>query len=108
MVNAERALNALGNPTRRRVLTRLQRGDRSVEAIAQGMHVTRSAVSQHLKVLKSAGLVVVRAEGTRRLYAVDVRGVEAVRHWIDGLWDKTLVAFKEAAERAAAKERETP
>lgn len=105
-INAERALDALGDPTRRRVLRRLRRGNRSVQAIAEGMHVSRSAVSQHLKVLKSAGLVVVRAEGTRRLYAVDTRGIEALRTWLDGLWDNTLVAFKAAAERAAAKERE--
>jgi DNA-binding transcriptional ArsR family regulator len=106
-INAERALDALGDPTRRLVLRRLRRGDRSVQAIADGMQVSRSAVSQHLKILKSAGLVVVRAEGTRRLYAVDNRGIQVLRTWLDGFWDKTLVAFKEAAEGAAAKERES-
>jgi DNA-binding transcriptional ArsR family regulator len=106
-MNAERALDALGDPTRRAVLRRLRRGDRSVQAIADGMDVSRSAVSQHLKVLKSAGLVMVRAEGTRRVYTVDNRGIQALRTWLDGFWDKTLVAFKEAAERAAAKERES-
>jgi DNA-binding transcriptional ArsR family regulator len=69
------------------------------------MDVSRPAVSQHLKVLKTAGLVVVRAEGTRRLYAVEPRGIEALRSWLDGFWDKALVKFKEAAEREAAKER---
>jgi len=69
------------------------------------MDVSRPAVSQHLKVLKAAGLVVVRAEGTRRLYGVDTRGIEALRSWLDGFWDETLVAFKAAAEREAAKER---
>jgi DNA-binding transcriptional ArsR family regulator len=107
MINAERAFDALGHPTRRRVFRRLRYGTRSVQAIADGMHVSRSAVSQHLKVLKSAGLVVVRAEGTRRLYAVDTRSIEALRTWLDGFWDKTLIAFKTAAERAAAEERET-
>jgi DNA-binding transcriptional ArsR family regulator len=106
MINAERAFDALGDPTRRRVFRRLRRGTRSVQAIADGMNVSRSAVSQHLKVLKSAGLVVVRAEGTRRLYEVDTRSIEALRTWLDGFWDKTLLAFKAAAERAAAKERE--
>lgn len=101
-INAERALDALGDPTRRRVLRRLRSGTRSVQAIAQGMHVSRSAVSQHLKVLRAAGLVVVRAEGTRRLYAVDTRGIEALRTWLDGFWDQALSAFKAAAERAAA------
>jgi DNA-binding transcriptional ArsR family regulator len=69
------------------------------------MNVTRSAVSQHLQVLRAAGLVVVRADGTRRLYQVDRRGLEAMRLWLDGFWDKTLGAFKQAAERAATKAR---
>jgi DNA-binding transcriptional ArsR family regulator len=69
------------------------------------MGVSRAAVSQHLQVLRAAGLVVVRADGTRRLYKVDSRGVEAVRQWFDGFWDETLAAFKEAAERAQKKTR---
>ena len=105
MTNAERALDALGDPTRRLVFKRLRNGTRSVREIAQGMDVSRPAVSQHLKVLKAARLVVVRAEGTRRLYGVDTRGIEALRSWLDGFWDEVLVAFKEAAEREAAKER---
>jgi DNA-binding transcriptional ArsR family regulator len=84
---------------------RLRRGTRSVRAIADGMDVSRSAVSQHLKVLKDAGLVVVRAEGTRRLYGVDTRGIEALRNWLDGFWDETLDAFKVAAEQKASKKR---
>jgi DNA-binding transcriptional ArsR family regulator len=105
MTNAERALDALGDPTRRLVFKRLRNGTRSVREIAQGMDVSRPAVSQHLKVLKAARLVVVRAEGTRRLYGVDTRGIEALRSWLDGFWDEVVVAFKEAAEREAAKER---
>jgi DNA-binding transcriptional ArsR family regulator len=69
------------------------------------MNVTRSAVSQHLQVLRAAGLVVVTADGTRRLYEVDRRGIEALRRWLDGFWDGTLSAFKAAAERAATKAR---
>jgi DNA-binding transcriptional ArsR family regulator len=76
-----------------------------VGEIAEGMAVSRPAVSQHLKVLKAAGLVTDRAEGTRRLYTVDPRGVEAVRKWLDGFWDEALIAFKDAAEPEAAKER---
>jgi DNA-binding transcriptional ArsR family regulator len=76
-----------------------------VREIADGVDVTRPAVSQHLKVLKAAGLVVVRAEGTRRLYAIDTRGIEAMRNWLDGFWDEALLAFKRAAEREATKER---
>ena len=104
-MNAERVLDALGDPTRRRVFKRLRSGRRSVREIAAGMAVTRPAVSQHLKVLKAAGLVVARVEGTRHLYAVDTRGLEAVRGWLDGFWDEALTAFKEAAEREAADER---
>jgi DNA-binding transcriptional ArsR family regulator len=107
MINAERALDALGDPTRRLVFKRLRHATRSVREIADGMNVSRPAVSQHLKVLKAAGLVVVRAEGTRRLYTVDTRGIAELRSWLDGFWNETLVAFKKAAERHAAKERKT-
>jgi DNA-binding transcriptional ArsR family regulator len=105
MINAERALDALGDPTRRAVFKRLRHRTLSVREIAEGVAVTRPAVSQHLKVLKAAGLVVVRAEGTRRLYGVDTRGIEAMRNWLDGFWDEALVAFKRAAERESVKER---
>jgi DNA-binding transcriptional ArsR family regulator len=105
MTNVERVLDALGDPTRRLVFKRLRNGTRSVREIAQGMDVSRPAVSQHLKVLKAAGLVVVSAAGTRRLYGVDTRGLDALRGWLEGFWDETLVAFKVAAEREAAKER---
>jgi DNA-binding transcriptional ArsR family regulator len=105
MPNAERALEALGDPTRRLVFKRLRGGTRSVREIAKGLDVSRPAVSQHLKVLKTAGLAVVRIEGTRRLYAVDTRGIEALRSWLDGFWEKALVAFKTAAEREAVRER---
>jgi DNA-binding transcriptional ArsR family regulator len=84
---------------------RLRNGPRSVGEIAEGMDVSRPAVSQHLKVLKAARLVTDRAEGTRRLYAVDKRGIETLRKWLEGFWDEALAAFKDAAEREAAKER---
>ena len=103
MAYAEQVLDALGDPTRRAVLRRLRGGARSVGEIAEGMHVSRPAVSQHLKVLKAARLVTDRAEGTRRLYAVDTRGIEAARKWLDGFWDETLAAFKAAAEREASR-----
>ena len=104
MIQIERALDALGDPTRRAVFKRLRKGNRSVQEIADGMEVSRPAVSQHLKVLKQARLVLVRVEGTRRLYGVDPRGFEALRDWLDGFWDETLMAFKHEAEREAAKE----
>jgi DNA-binding transcriptional ArsR family regulator len=75
-----------------------------VAEIAEGMNVSRPAVSQHLKVLKAAGLVAARAEGTRRLYAVNARGIEVLRGWLDGFWDEALGAFKGAAEREAVKQ----
>jgi DNA-binding transcriptional ArsR family regulator len=103
----EQILDALGDPTRRSVLERLRGGPRSVGEIAHGMDVTRPAVSQHLKVLKGARLVVDRAEGTRRLYAVEAQGLEALRSWLDGLWDEALAAFKEAAEREIKKQERT-
>ena len=105
MTYGERALDALGDQTRRMVFKRLRAGARSVGAIADGMDVSRPAVSQHLRVLKAARLVTDRAEGTRRLYAVDKRGLDALRGWLDGFWDEALAAFKEAVERKAAKER---
>ena len=105
IANAELALGALGDPTRRLIFKRLRGGARSVQEISQGMDVTRPAVSQHLKVLKEAGLVVDRPEGTRRLYSVDARALEALRRWLDGFWNEALVAFKDAAEREATKER---
>lgn len=101
----EQVLDALGDPTRRMVLKRLRGGARSVGQIAEGMEVSRPAVSQHLKVLKAARLVTDRAEGTRRLYTVDTRGIEALRTWLQGFWDEAFTAFKQEAEREAAKER---
>ena len=94
----ERAFDALGDPTRRAVFRRVRRGNRSVREIAEGMEVSRPAVSQHLKVLKSAGLVVVHIEGARRLYGINPRGIVALREWLDGFWDTTLAAFKRTAE----------
>ena len=107
MAYAERALDALGDPTRRQIFKRLRGGARSVGQLAHGMDVSRPAVSQHLRVLKDARLVTDRAEGTRRLYAVDTRGVEALRDWLDGFWDEALSAFKSAAEQEAVKERKS-
>jgi DNA-binding transcriptional ArsR family regulator len=78
---------------------------RSLFGFAEGLDVSRPAVSQHLAVLKAAHLAIARAEGTRRYYAVDRRGIQALASWLDGFWDQTLAAFKDAAEREANKER---
>jgi DNA-binding transcriptional ArsR family regulator len=101
----QNVLDALGDRTRRSVFERLRGGARSVGDLAKGMDVSRPAVSQHLKVLKAAQLVVDHAEGTRRLYAVKAQGLEALRNWLDRFWDVALTAFKEAAERETKKQK---
>src|SRR5262245_19093435 len=103
----DQVLDALGDPTRRTVFERLRSEALSVGEIAEGMDVSRPAVSQHLKVLKEARLVVDRAEGTRRLYAMDTQGLEALRSWLEGIWDEALDAFKEAAERETKQKRKS-
>jgi DNA-binding transcriptional ArsR family regulator len=91
-------LTALGDPTRRAIFERLAERPSAVGELAGAFPVTRPAVSQHLRVLKDAGLVVVRAEGTRRIYAIDPEGVAALRAYLDTFWNKSLAAFKVAAE----------
>ena len=98
-MKANEALDALGDPTRRSVLERVASGPIAVGELARALPVSRPAVSQHLRVLKDAGLVVDRAEGTRRLYSLSPTGVDELRAWLDGLWSTQLAAFKEAAER---------
>src|SRR5215831_3232332 len=107
MTNADRVLEALGDPTRRTIFKRLRGGARAVGDLAVGLEVSRPAVSQHLAVLMAAKLATYRPDGTKRLYAVDRRGVDALRDWLDGFWDEALGAFKAAAEREAAKERKS-
>ena len=104
MTNRARSFDALGDPTRRRVFERLARRPRSVGELARGLPVSRPAVSQHLKVLKDAGLVRDRAEGTRRLYSVNPDGVTAMHEYLDQFWSRALAAFKEAAERTPLEE----
>jgi DNA-binding transcriptional ArsR family regulator len=93
------ALMALADPTRRRVFEELRRGPRSVGRIAARMPVSRPAVSQHLGVLKQAGLVIDRAEGTRRVYRIDPSGLAAIRDWLDQFWDVALAAFQAELEK---------
>ena len=91
-------LTALGDPTRRAIFERLAERPRAVGELASELPVSRPAVSQHLRVLKDAGLVADRAAGTRRIYQVDPDGVEALRAYLDGFWKRSLTAFKRAAE----------
>jgi DNA-binding transcriptional ArsR family regulator len=90
---------ALGDPTRRTIFERLADGPRSVGELAHGLPVSRPAVSQHLKVLKDAGLVNDRPDGNRRLYQINADGVGALRAYLDRFWTQSLAAFKHAAEQ---------
>lgn len=99
MANTERALAALADPTRRQVFERLARGPRPVGEIARGLPVSRPAVSQHLQVLKAAGLVIDRAEGTRRLYEIDPAGLGAIRAWLDQFWTSALQSYAAEVDR---------
>jgi DNA-binding transcriptional ArsR family regulator len=98
-VRYEKAFAALADPSRRRVFERLRAGPLPVGAIAKDMPVSRPAVSQHLKVLKEAGLVTDHAMGTRRIYAIDPRGLAALRSWLDQFWGDVLLAFAAEVER---------
>jgi DNA-binding transcriptional ArsR family regulator len=95
----EHALSALADPTRRKVFERLRHGGLAVVRIAEGLPVSRPAVSQHLKVLKEAGLVREERDGARRIYAIDPKGLGALRRWLDEFWDEALEAFRTEAER---------
>jgi DNA-binding transcriptional ArsR family regulator len=98
----DNALAALADPTRRRIFERLKSGPQAVGAIARRMPVSRPAVSQHLKVLKEAGLVADRPDGTRRVYYIDSHGLGALRAWLDQFWDQALMAFQAEVERQAS------
>jgi DNA-binding transcriptional ArsR family regulator len=100
------AIQALGDPTRRTVFERLRGGPRSVGELASGLPVSRPAVSQHLRVLKDAGLVRERRAGTRNFYSVNGEGLAELRAYFEGFWDEALVAFKAAAESEGGDEDE--
>ena len=96
-------MDALGDPTRRAILERLLQGPLPVGELARDFPVSRPAISQHLRILKHAHLVVDRAVGTRRLYELDPAGVDALRAYVDRFWNHALVAFKKAAEERATR-----
>ncbi len=99
MTNTSRAFVALGDPTRQIILERLAKRPLPVGKIAAGLPVSRPAVSQHLKILRSAGLVSQAKDGTRRVYRIDPRGIDAMRTYLDRFWDRALAALKVAAEQ---------
>jgi DNA-binding transcriptional ArsR family regulator len=96
-------LEALGDPTRRAIFERLGERPRAVGELARELPVSRPAVSQHLKVLKRAGLVTDHPAGTRRIYQLDPDGVAGLRDYLDGFWNRSLAAFKRAAEEGETK-----
>ena len=98
MTYGTQGLTALGDPTRREIFERLAERPRAVGELAGELPVSRPAVSQHLKVLKDAGLVVDRQAGTRRIYQLDPDGVEALRAYLDRFWSRALTSFKAAVE----------
>jgi DNA-binding transcriptional ArsR family regulator len=99
------SLSALGDPTRREIFERVAEKPRAVGDLARGLPVSRPAVSQHLKVLKEARLVREVAEGTKRIYHIDPRGVGAMREWLDKHWAEALAAFQKYADNEHEKEK---
>ena len=99
MANGTAGLSALGDSTRRVIFERLSERPRAVGELARELPVSRPAVSQHLKVLKDAGLVIDRAAGPRRIYQLDPEGLGELRAYLDQFWTRALAAYKTAAEQ---------
>ena len=95
-------LDALGDPTRRAILERLLKGPLPVGELARDFTISRPAISQHLRILKHAKLVVDRPQGNRRLYELNPGGVDALRNYFDRFWDQALAAYKRAAENTTS------
>jgi DNA-binding transcriptional ArsR family regulator len=98
------ALEALGDGTRREIMERLRTGPRPVGELAAELPISRPAVSQHLRVLKEAGLVTERKEGTRRIYGVEPKTIADLRAYFDSFWEQALAGFKQAAEQKGRRE----
>src|SRR3954452_19442608 len=96
--------DALGDANRRAIVELLRAGDRSVRELADALPISRPAVSRHLRLLKDAGLVAVRAEGTRRLYRLHDEGIAAVRDYLEQVWGEAAARFRLAAENTAGRE----
>jgi DNA-binding transcriptional ArsR family regulator len=99
--------DALGDPNRRAIVEQLRSGDRSVRELADALPISRPAVSRHLRLLKEAGLVTDRAEGTRRLYRLHDAGIEAVRQYLESVWGDAAARFRIAAENTSPPGGET-
>lgn len=105
MTYANRIVSALADPTRMSVMEKLRDGPKSVGEIAKDLPVSRPAVSQHLRVLKDAGLVNDRSEGTRRIYHIDPKGLGAMRAWLDQFWETALASFAAEVDRDAMEKK---
>lgn len=105
MTNHAAVLTALADPTRRAIFERLARSPGAVGELARELPVSRPAVSQHLKVLKSAGLVTDHAAGTRRVYSVDPSGVGVIRDYFEQFWQRSLARFRAAASQPVKEQR---
>ena len=101
------ALNALGDATRRAIFEKLEHGPLSVVHIAEGMSVSRPAVSQHLKVLREAKLITMEQQGTRSIYRIEQEGLLALRNYLDRFWDEALLNFKRLAEETEQQQSQT-
>ncbi len=99
MSACEKAFNALGDPTRRLIFEKLRDRPMAVVDIAYGLPVSRPAVSQHLKVLREAKLIIMYQKGTRSICQIDREGVLAMRNYLDNFWNEALAAFKTTAEQ---------
>jgi DNA-binding transcriptional ArsR family regulator len=99
MAKRQKALEALADPTRRAIFERLRTSEASVNEIAERMPVSRPAVSQHLKVLKHAGLVRERRQGVHRIYRVELTGLVELRRYVDSLWSDVIAEFRREAGR---------
>lgn len=104
MTNQSQVLDALGDPTRRGIFEALAAGPMPVGVLAKKLPISRPAVSQHLRVLKAAGLVIDRPSGARRLYEIDPSGISALQAWLASIWTPALQSFKAVVE---AKEEAT-
>lgn len=103
-LSIDRTFKALADPTRRRIFERLAGGPRPVGDLAKGLRVSRPAVSQHLKVLKRAGLVRMVPRGTRRQYSMETAGLAAMRAYLDRFWSDSLASFKDFVENMEDKQ----
>ena len=100
-------LDALGDPTRRQIFAALRAGPRSVASLAEGLPISRPAVSQHLKILKQAGLAAVEVQGTRRIYRLDQQGLLTLRSWVDEVWEETMDVYRAEIQRQIDERKST-